>query len=138
MEAKTVACDLALLLDRLFGGDDASRDVAAVQALGRAAGVVIRRAALWGADDVRKVLNLVAAVAANPRASVDLLTHFAVALELATRRKKRPARFKKHAFASYTDGSPVDASLGKHGASSTYVPHPPLIAPDTMVGDSHL
>ena len=58
---------------------------------------------------MRKVLNLVAAVGANPRASVDLLTHFAVALELATRRKKRPARFKKHAFSSYTDGSPVEA-----------------------------
>ena len=58
MEAKTVACDLALLLDRLFSEDDASRDVAAVQALGRAAGVVIRRVALWGADDVRKVLSL--------------------------------------------------------------------------------
>ena len=54
MEAKTVACDLALLLDRLFNEDAASRDVAAVQALGRAAGVVIRRAALWGADDVVK------------------------------------------------------------------------------------
>jgi len=35
MEAKTVACDLALLLDRLFGGDDAARDVAAVQAQAR-------------------------------------------------------------------------------------------------------
>ena len=106
MEAKTVACDLALLLDRLFTGDDARKDVNAVRALGRAGGVVVQRATIWGADDVRQVLNLVAAVGANHAVSVDLFTHFVVALELATRRKKRPSKFKKNAFAQFVSGTP--------------------------------
>ena len=76
IEAKTMACDLALLVDWLFTGGDAKKYVNAVLALGRAGAIAVERATTWVADDVRCVLNLVAAVGANPAASVALFTQF--------------------------------------------------------------
>ena len=76
IEAKTMACDLALLVDWLFTGGDAKKYVNAVLALGRAGAIAVERATTWVADDVRCVLNLVAVVGANPAASVALFTQF--------------------------------------------------------------
>ena len=71
LEARTLACELAFLLSRLFTPADARGPADHVACLGREVATLLQRATLWAAEDVRVVLGLIAAAGAHPKASGD-------------------------------------------------------------------
>ena len=63
----------------------------------------MQRAALWAAEDVRCALSIIASTTSHPKACITLFTNCIVALEQATRRKKRPSALKPAKFTKFCD-----------------------------------